>query len=74
MGKRAFSRRVLRRPHPTRRDVSCGDTDVDWPGAVLHMECDYEAGPVMGSSVATSSDASSLTTFLSSVVVASLLS
>ncbi len=37
-GKRAFRRRVLRRPHPARREVTCGDTDMDWPrlGAVLH--------------------------------------
>ncbi len=38
-GKRAFRRRALRRPHPARREVTCGDTDMDWPrlGAVLHM-------------------------------------
>ncbi len=37
-GKRAFRRRALRRPHPARREVPCGDTDMDWPrpGAVLH--------------------------------------
>ncbi len=37
-GKRAFHRRALRRPHPARREVTCGDTDMDWPrlGAVLH--------------------------------------
>ncbi len=37
-GKRAFRRRALRRPHPVRREVTCGDTDMDWPrlGAVLH--------------------------------------
>ncbi len=37
-GKRAFRRRALRRPHPARREVTCGDTDMDWPrlGAVLH--------------------------------------
>ncbi len=37
-GKRAFQRRALRRPHPARREVTCGDTDMDWPrlGAVLH--------------------------------------
>ncbi len=37
-GKQAFWRRVLRRPHPARREVTCGDTDMDWPrlGAVLH--------------------------------------
>ncbi len=37
-GKRAFRRRMLRRPHPARREVTCGDTDMDWPrlGAVLH--------------------------------------
>ncbi len=36
--KRAFQRRALRRPHPARREVTCGDTDMDWPrlGAVLH--------------------------------------
>ncbi len=35
-GKRAFRRRVLRRPHPARREVTCGD--MDWPrlGAVLN--------------------------------------
>ncbi len=35
-GKR--NRRALRRPHPARREVTCGDTDMDWPrlGAVLH--------------------------------------
>ncbi len=35
---RAFQRRALRRPHPARREVTCGDTDMDWPrlGAVLH--------------------------------------
>ncbi len=38
-GKRAFRRRALRRPHPARREVTCGDTDMDCPrlGAVLHM-------------------------------------
>ncbi len=38
MGKWAFRRRALRRPHPARREVPCGDTDMDWPrpGAVLH--------------------------------------
>ncbi len=38
-GKWAFRRRALRRPHPARREVTCGDTDMDWPrlGAVLHM-------------------------------------
>ncbi len=37
-GKRAFRRRALRRPHPARREVTFGDTDMDWPrlGAVLH--------------------------------------
>ncbi len=37
-GKRAFRRRMLRRPHPARREVTCGYTDMDWPrlGAVLH--------------------------------------
>ncbi len=37
-GKRAFQRRVQWRPHPARREVTCGDTDMDWPrlGAVLH--------------------------------------
>ncbi len=37
-GKRAFQRRTLRRPHPARREVTCGDSDMDWPrlGAVLH--------------------------------------
>ncbi len=37
-GKQAFQRRALRRPHPARREVTCGDTDMDWPrlGAVLH--------------------------------------
>ncbi len=38
-GKRAFRRRALRRPHPARREeVTCGDTDMDWPrlGEVLH--------------------------------------
>ncbi len=37
-GKRAFRRRALRRPHPARREVTCGDTDMDWPkpGVVLH--------------------------------------
>ncbi len=37
-GKRAFQRRALRRPHPAQREVTCGDTDMDWPrlGAVLH--------------------------------------
>ncbi len=37
-GKRAFRRRVLRRPHPAQREVTCGYTDMDWPrlGAVLH--------------------------------------
>ncbi len=37
-GKRAFQRRALRRPHPARKEVICGDTDMDWPrlGAVLH--------------------------------------
>ncbi len=37
-GKRAFRRRALRRPHPARREITCGDTDMDWPrlGAVLH--------------------------------------
>ncbi len=37
-GKRAFQRRALRRPHPAWREVTCGDTDMDWPrlGAVLH--------------------------------------
>ncbi len=37
-GKRAFQRRALRRPHPARREVTCGDTDMAWPrlGAVLH--------------------------------------
>ncbi len=35
-GKQAFQRRALRRPHPARREVTCGDTDMDWPrlGAV----------------------------------------
>ncbi len=38
-GKRAFQRRTLWRPHPARREVTCGDSDMDWPrlGAVLHM-------------------------------------
>ncbi len=38
-GKRAFWRRALRRPHPARNEVTCRDTDMDWPrlGAVLHM-------------------------------------
>ncbi len=37
-GKQAFRKRVLWRPHPARREVTCGDTDMDWPrlGAVLH--------------------------------------
>ncbi len=37
VGKRAFQR-VLRRPHPARREVTCGDNGMDWPrlGAVLH--------------------------------------
>ncbi len=37
-GKQAFWSRALRRPHPARREVTCGDTDMDWPrlGAVLH--------------------------------------
>ncbi len=37
-GKRGFRRRALRRPHPAQREVTCGDTDMDWPrpGAVLH--------------------------------------
>ncbi len=37
-GKRAFRRRALRSPHPARREVTCGYTDMDWPrlGAVLH--------------------------------------
>ncbi len=37
-GKRAFQRKALWRPHPARREVTCGDTDMDWPrlGAVLH--------------------------------------
>ncbi len=37
-GKRAFRRRALRRPHPARREVTWGVTDMDWPrlGAVLH--------------------------------------
>ncbi len=37
-GKRAFQRRALWRPHPARREVTCGDTDMDWLrlGAVLH--------------------------------------
>ncbi len=45
--KWTFRRRALRRPLPTRREVSCGDTDMDWPrpGAVLHMELVSEAGP-----------------------------
>ncbi len=36
--KRAFQRTALRKPHPARREVTCGDTDMDWPrlGAVLH--------------------------------------
>ncbi len=39
MGKLAFRRRILRRPHPARREVTCGDTNLDWPrhGAVQHM-------------------------------------
>ncbi len=34
----AFQRRALRRPHPAWREVTYGDTDMDWPrlGAVLH--------------------------------------
>ncbi len=37
-GKWAFWRKALWRPHPARREVTCGDTDMDWPrpGAVLH--------------------------------------
>ncbi len=37
-GKWAFRRRALQRPHPARREVTCGDTDMDWPrlGAVLY--------------------------------------
>ncbi len=37
-GKRAFRRRMLRRPHPARREVTCGYTDMDWPRlwAVIH--------------------------------------
>ncbi len=30
MGKWVFRRRALWRPHPTHREVSCGDTDMDW--------------------------------------------
>ncbi len=30
-GKQAIWRRALRRPHPARREVTCGDTDMDWP-------------------------------------------
>ncbi len=38
-GKRAFRRRALWSPHPVQREVTCGDTDMDWArlGAVLHM-------------------------------------
>ncbi len=38
-GKRAFQRRALRRPHPARREVTCGYIYMDWPkpGAGLHM-------------------------------------
>ncbi len=38
-GKQAFQRRALRRPHPARREITCGDTDMDWPrlGAVPRM-------------------------------------
>ncbi len=37
-GKWAFRKWALRRPHPARREVTCGDTDMDWPrpGSVLH--------------------------------------
>ncbi len=37
-GKQAFWRRALRRPHPARREVTCGGTDMDWTrlGAVLY--------------------------------------
>ncbi len=37
-GEASLRRRALRRPHPARREVPCGDTDMDWPrpGAVLH--------------------------------------
>ncbi len=28
-GKRTFRRRALQRPHPARREVTCGDTDMD---------------------------------------------
>ncbi len=37
-GKRAFRRRALWRLHPACREVTCGDTDMDWPRpwAVLH--------------------------------------
>ncbi len=38
-GNRAFRKRSLQRPHPARREVTCGDTDMGCPrpGAVLHM-------------------------------------
>ncbi len=39
--------RLVWRPHPSRREVTCGDIDMDRPrtGAVLHMEWASEAGP-----------------------------
>ncbi len=46
-GNRAFWRRTLRRPYPARREVTCGDTDMDWPrlGAVLHT--DWTLGQIL---------------------------
>ncbi len=37
-GKWAFRRRALRRPHPSRMEVTCGGTDMEWPrlGEVLY--------------------------------------
>ncbi len=45
MGKRAFQGKDATEANLTRMEVSCGDTNMDWPkpGAVLHMEWYSEA-------------------------------
>ncbi len=46
-GKRAFHRRALRRPHPARREVTCGDTDMDMAQAWGSTTYDWTLGQIL---------------------------
>ncbi len=46
-GKRAFRRRALRRPHPARMMVTCGDTDMDWPRLGASTTYDWTLGQIL---------------------------